>query len=370
MLFSDFMPSRRFVSKGIPAPLPPGEVLKFLCLLSHGSHDQVSSVRGMLSTTRRLANTKFADNTTPLMVVAAASGISRAILPAATAVELIELLLAHGAALATRGPDRCHVLLYACKHGAPPSVVQCLCQADARSGKDNFRWSHTNEDKNGALVLAACSGNTSLVAHLLTVIDMYGQSNHPLKVLECAIESQSEDLVLFLFKQPVFLNFDWEDSSHTDTCVQDKYGYTGEGFKSSTSMSDCVGKVIEVGMFRALEIMDQVYVGTAGLVWLAHQEHKSTISTVMRENSPVAMISKRYRAQVVWQNLRVLALVRLRGQNCKKMEAPILARVPSDIFRFIFSFFFAFSEAHEIQRLKQQEYSSDSDYGSDNYYYD
>ena len=95
-----------------------------------------------------------------------------------------------GVSLATRYPDRCHVLLLACAQGVAPQVIDCFLAWSKRRG-GVFEWYHCDSNKNGMLVNVAQSRLLTLVRYLLSFdeMDVDSNSNAPIKVVDAAINS-------------------------------------------------------------------------------------------------------------------------------------------------------------------------------------
>ena len=196
------MPRRH--TKPKPPPLDPGLVANFHALVLDGNVDEVNH---QLSTTRRLANSKDAQDYTPLMNV-----VRSEVASGQTKVQLIDSLMQKGGAeLATRGPSRYHILLMACKMGCEPEVINCICRWNSKRNK-RLSWNQCNDEKDGPLVLAAQSGAgaLTLVSHLLSLAesdttDCFGDdSNAPIKVVNAAIKSGNEQLALLVLRHGRF----------------------------------------------------------------------------------------------------------------------------------------------------------------------
>eukprot|EP00979_Chaetoceros_neogracilis_P009404 scaffold2148_cov264-Chaetoceros_neogracile.AAC.3 len=186
------MPRRS--QKVAPPPLDPALVSSFHALILNGD---TSAVHSELISTRRLGNAKDAFDSTPLM-----RAVSSENLTSQTQVELIDILMqAGGAALSARDPDRCHVLLLACKLGSTPEVIDCICRWNLKRGKV-LHWNHCDNNQDGALVLAAGSGSFTLVSYLLSMDEDFlsDNSNDLTKVLGAAIKTGNEELVLLILQ--------------------------------------------------------------------------------------------------------------------------------------------------------------------------
>lgn len=252
------MPRR---SKEKPLPLDPRIVSSFHEAVLNGD---IAEVNRQLTSTPRLANSKDTQELTPLM-----KAVSSVSLPWQTQVQLIDRLMNGGASLATRGLDRCHVLLLACKMGAATEVIDCLRSWNSKRGRQEaFTWNHCNTDKDGALVLAARSGSLKLVSHLLALdeIDLSEcYSNAPIKVVDAAIKTSNEQLLLTVLGNQTFKenidDFDKDDYDHDEDEYydSDEEYYSGLGRRNRCiRVDECVKEAYERNMFDAVREMSSL----------------------------------------------------------------------------------------------------------------
>lgn len=178
-----------------------------------------------------------------------------------TKIQLIDcLMLKGGAEIATRGPDRCHILLMACEMGCEPEVIDCICRWNSKR-QNRLGWNQCNDAKDGPLVLAARSGAgaLTLVSYLLSLAksdttDCFGEdSNSPVKVVRAAIESGNQELVLLVLRHERFkgkiedVSVDEDD----DTDDDDWYG-TSSSKSRSITVASCAKEAYNRKMFKSV----------------------------------------------------------------------------------------------------------------------
>ena len=282
----------------------------------------ISEVNMQLTSTRRLGNAKDVGGFTPLMKV-----VSSKSLHAQTQIKLIDSLMQKGgASLATRGPGRHHVLLLACKSGAAPEVIDCLCSWNSKRGGQNLHWSHCNEDKDGAVVLAARSGSLTLVSHLFSsqtgVVSSYCDSNAPIKVLDAAIRSGNEELVLFLLCNESFK----EEVADIDIYDSDDDSYDSYEQPASTRsirVKDCVELAYKRQMIQAVCEMSSLGRDAPVWVWLYWRQKPidpKSLSTKSRADAKkLEAIAKKAQGDIVHErNPLLLPLLLARSRYMKK----------------------------------------------------
>ena len=326
-----------------PPPLPSWLCDEFAHSIALG---QLRQVQSLLASQPRLANARFSpDHITPLML---ASTSDTSVAPA-----MIGCLLSFRASLATRNSDRCHVLLYACKHGASSAIIDCLLAHGTKRSSAVFRWSHCNIFGEGAIVLAARSGNAQLCCHLLDIVPHWGalRSNCSLKVLEAAIMSQSEELVLKLLRHQAFDEL--VDYALIPSDDSDSDGVSGKGHFISVDI--CVRHALLSGMWNVVQGLEPLAPGSVREVcWLFLYARNFSLSI-----ESLQAIAERHRRDCLWQERRVFVLLRTRGLA---PSAPValashpLVRLPWDLLMYIMEFCYAWSPVGHAEFLYQQRY--------------
>ncbi|KDO35316.1 hypothetical protein SPRG_00165 [Saprolegnia parasitica CBS 223.65] len=109
-------------------------------------------------------------------------------------IEMLELLVAHGALLHPTDRAGHDVLLYACAHGAAPATIDYLVQLDSGG---LWRWDARTLRGDGHLTLACRSGSLVLVQHLDGMIPACSQ-NHGTDIVLAGLDSKNEGFVLSL----------------------------------------------------------------------------------------------------------------------------------------------------------------------------
>lgn len=252
-------------------------------------------------------------------------------------VQLIDSLMQKGgASLATRGPNRYQVLLLACEAGSPPEVIDCLLQWNSKRGGKALRWNHCNARKEGLLVLAATSGSMALVSHLLSLVEIdassyHSDSNSPIKVLDAAIKSGNEQLVLLVLRHERF-----KDNIQDVNIFYDSDS-DGGCYHSHTAITveDCVREAYDRKLFQAVcEISyldDCITVQTQ--IWLCWRktqvELEAQQNAIIEEastaqaqgsvlNAQIKAIARKIQGDLVYKhnpNLLPLLVARLRYVN-------------------------------------------------------
>jgi len=270
-------------------PLDPGLVADFHTSVLNGD---VNEVNRQLSVTPRLGNSQDTLGFTPLMNVVR-SGVSSG----QTQVKLIDSLMQKGgAALATRSPNRSHILLMACRMGCHPDVIDCILRWNSKRQK-TLDWNHCDEDNDGPLVVAARSGSLALVSHLLSLsesdtTDCYGEdSNSPLKVVNAAIKSGNEKLVLLVLRHERFKDkIEDIEVYDSDSYSDDEYDFS---FRTATSITvdDCVREAYNRKMFDAVcefESLDNWMIPVQ--IWLCWRKSQTELKEVQRKADEASSI--------------------------------------------------------------------------------
>ena len=123
---------------------------------------RIGEVHSALVHNRKLANSRGDRRITPLMKAASVQ-------KSATAISLINDLMANGASIESRDDDGHNVLLYACRFGADPSVIECIMDWNSRKNSP-IRWKHCvydGFDGTGPFTLACASSNKALILYIL-----------------------------------------------------------------------------------------------------------------------------------------------------------------------------------------------------------
>lgn len=224
--------------------LDPDIVSAFHNLILDG---HVNEVQNQLTSTPRLSNSKNNRDVTPLM-----ASVMTTETPWQTQVQLIDTLMKRGASLTTRNTSRYHVLLLACAVGAAPEVIDCLLGWSTKRG-GVFQWEHCTSEQDGALVLAARRGSLALVSHLLSFADVMclenSSSNAPIKIIDAAIASRNEKLVLFVINHEKL-----KDKISDETFYISDADSDGDYDSSSIvlNVEDCVKAAYNCKMFEAV----------------------------------------------------------------------------------------------------------------------
>ena len=269
------MPRRR------PAPPLDPDVTNFHDLVLSGD---INKVNTRLALTPSLANSKDGNGRTPLMKVvccmsSSESSSSSSSLSWQTQVQLIDTLVERGSAslaIWDRNSDN-NLLMMACAQGVAPQVIDCLLRWNSKLGGEGLEWRDCNSNFDGALVLAARSGSIDLVQHLLSLdvaaIDLTeGECNEPIKILEAAIKSNNEKLVLLILRHEKIKN-DINDVEETDYDTDWQYMYCVYGYEKdipdrTISLDDCIGMAYERKMFDAVIEMASQRNDAPIYVWL------------------------------------------------------------------------------------------------------
>jgi len=339
-------------TKPKPKPLDPALVAGFHTSVLAGDIDGVNR---QLSTTRRLANSKDEQERTPLM-----NAVRSDVASAQTKIRLIDCLMQNGGAeIATRGPDRCHVLLLACKMGCEPKVIDCILRWN-RKRQNRLSWSHCNNEKDGPLVLAARSGALNLVSHLLSLAesdttDCYGEdSNSPVKVVEAAIKSGNEQLVLLVLGHERFKG-NIEDVSVVeddyDSDSDDWYGASSPTCRSIT-VASCVQEAYNRKMFNAVCKLASQNRSASVQVWLCWRKNKAILLESERKDdiTQINDIAVKCQGDLVHQyNPTLLPLLVARSRyaaatddNVDEPLSQFLLHCDDNIFRHIAPYCFEF----------------------------
>ena len=345
-------------------------------LLGDIQRGSVHDVERTLTANRSLANKRVdSDGTTVLMKATAADK---------DVVEKIRLLLRFNANLLTRRSDRRHVLLYACAHGVPPAVFDCLWQLSKTKKDPPFRWGHCDSSHCTALDLAVKSGNVELASHVMDKFYDWNSGQHRFisdaKLLWQAIESGRQEMVLFLLPR---LN-SWDDFEEFD---QGDDWSDGESTTTIT-IKDCVRSAIKANMIDAIEwmsnsrdvrgkVIDEVFQyvwadENAPFDWMAGlslgttsdntQQRMSSGDTVRRLKS---IIQGRQR-DLAWRHnskhLLPILLVRLQGRKALEggisdpIRNHVFVRLTDDVLRVIQSFIGTFSPVAEANKMREKAY--------------
>ncbi|CAB9500573.1 expressed unknown protein [Seminavis robusta] len=342
-------------------PLAPDQVSNFHALIQNGD---VVGVKNQISSTPRLANSKDARGYTPLMAVVASES------PLQSQVQLIDSLMQKGgASLGTRGPDRCNVLLLACEAGSHPEVIDCLRRWNSKRGGNQVRWNQCNDCKDGPIVLAAKSGSFALLSHLLSLAetdtssDFSGgsDSNAPVKVLDAAIKTDNEEMVLFVLRHKRFkdrisdVEIYYDDDSDDD-CY-------GRGTPDSVTVDDCVREACERKLFEAVceisaqNLHNQMVRTQIWLCWrktqveLEAQGDAATESTTEMPPRQIEDVARKRQGDLVHKyNPKLLPLLLARSRYSKGTAvsmgdelAQSMAKCEEDIFRRIAEYCFILS---------------------------
>lgn len=336
-----------------PTPLDQDLINGFHELIKNGS---VRQAKKQLNLTPRLAYAKDELGFTSLMMVVLGDQTQVDV-----QVRIIDMLMRAGANLETRGPERCHVLLLACKRGVDPKLVDRILHWNRRRGRNKLRWSHFDSNKEGALVLAVRSGSLALVNHLfLREFDQKSEwwrcaSNHPARVLSAAIETGDEELVLCVIGQD-YLKDEFDD-------FHDSFDYdvNEESFPvKSVNVLNCVREAYEKRMFRAVCEMVPIDSLATREIWLCwrkslRQKNPENVDNQTASVPPpsIMTIAKDFQASVVHRynpTLLPLCVARVRYTATADRPFHVILGVPNCIFRNIAEYCFILDP--EILQLK------------------
>lgn len=224
----------------------------------------------------------------------------------AKAVKIIDLLVTHGADLATRDDRGRQALMYACEYGADESVVDCLLGWNKRRGKWALRWADRDCEGRDALVLAARAGHGQLAAQLLQKIDLerFPLENYPLAVLEAAIESKKPDSAAAVLQNSKIRR---ELEVNGSASAQTKHAW-----QRTCNVSTCVEAAVRAGMTQVVDEMLQLNAAAVRrATWYAiYKSTKRTESATIEICDEFRRITATYQRERVWDQVKAVAPLR------------------------------------------------------------
>ena len=290
-------------------------------------------------------------------------------------MELINILMKKKASMTERDDEGRHVALRAVARGVEPKVLSCLERWSKKQGAALFGPDDHDENREGALILAAKRGSIKLVRHLLTRIlnrgCLFYRSNNPMRVLRAAIEvGKTERTVLYLLR--AFKDYDDEEDSEP-RAPEDPTG------KVFTDYYDLAGIITFSSLLRAAfdnnMLEAALFLGTYApkRLWLCWQQQKMTFGEnaerdKIRAFKKIDAFAKEVQAAVINDRkpcLLLMARARRKKDKTKKSTKTNnkksitttardpLVDVPDDIFRRIAAF--AFTSLQQIEDALRQE---------------